>query len=354
MNSIRTNNFVDWEEFLNQENSTITLLLDFEIDAGFSFITAIAQRAIKKGATSITIDHNLKIPDAVLNLDYRLEKEKIKVTNIKISALFSPSYELTDQYSISAQLTTLKIDYNNIKSEISKRAELNPEIPRKSHASAYLSGFFGELADALSKRIVSHIELSGFFAKISPSSINLYLLSKNITYRILQQGGGHHSSGQHPIHPKTIKATEILKNEAFFTSMPNNFKKHYQKGIHYNFLGFYDESFLSYYKLIETIFRSSKFIEIVSSEVFKINNKNIKDAIKNSNQKIMMLFIYQALIQNNTDITGSEKENFMQKMLESSQLRNDIAHSSDQTNTSRKLIEFINLLSRIMLERVNR
>src|SRR5690606_8004014 len=124
--------------------------------------------------------------------------------------------------------------------------------------------------------------------------------------------------------------------------------------IHYNFLGFYDESFLSYYKLIETIFRSSKFIEIVASEVFKINNKNIKDAIKNSNQKIMMLFIYQALIQNNTDITGSEKENFMQKMLESSQLRNDIAHSSDQTNTSRKLIEFINLLSRIMLERVNR
>jgi hypothetical protein len=44
MSFIRTTAPVDWEAFIKQENSQITLLLDFEVDAGFSFITAVAHR----------------------------------------------------------------------------------------------------------------------------------------------------------------------------------------------------------------------------------------------------------------------------------------------------------------------
>jgi hypothetical protein len=309
---------------------------------------------IEKGAMSVAIDSSLKIPDVVLNLDHYLEHEKIKLTQIKISALFSAIHEITDKYAISASFSPSKIDYNKINKEISRRIELKSEAPRSSHLSAYLSEFFGGIAEALREKIISHIELSGFFAKLSPSSLNLYLLSGSVTSRILQQGGGHNSAGQHPLHPEIIKTAKILQDNEFFQSIPENIKKHFQKGIHYNFLGFYDESFLSYYKLIETIFKSSKFVEIVASEVFNINNKAIKDTLKSSNQKTMMLFIYQALIQNNTDITEDDKKKFMELMLESSQLRNDIAHSSDQTEKSRNLIGFINFLSKLMLDKLSR
>ncbi|MFP3677167.1 hypothetical protein SB725_08550 [Pseudomonas sp. SIMBA_041] len=352
MTYIRTIDPVNWEQFIARRNAGAKFILDFEIDAGFSFAAAVAQRKMKKGAGSVTLDHTLEVPEVVLDVDYYLKDEGVHLKTVSIISLLSPTYEITDKYEISALFSLKKIDYGEIEKYIASALDSNPSIPRQTHLSVYFSSFFGGIATSLKDKIIAHIELSGFFAKHTPASLNLYLTADEGDFRILQQGGGHDSAGHHPFHPYLIKKKNVIEHHEWFSAVPQNIRKHYQKGVHYQFLGFYDESFLCYYKLIETAFKTTKFLDKVTTVLFGSDSKKLRETLNSSNQRMMMLFIYQALIKTSQVIPEENKSKIMEAMLDSSKLRNDVAHSSDQAERSKALLAFIIWLSNLMLNSV--
>lgn len=64
----------------------------------------------------------------------------------------------------------------------------------------------------------------------------------------------------------------------------------------------------------------------------------------------MMLFIYQWLMLNENHESGVDKKDLMDKLLAASDLRNDISHSVDQSEESKKQLPFIIMLSKTLIE----
>ncbi|HDS1776887.1 TPA: hypothetical protein QEM49_001370 [Pseudomonas putida] len=340
---------IDWEEFLEVKSNNYEFLLDFEIDAGFSFATAVAHEKTRENQGSVALDESLDIPELQLSFDCSLKNTSIHLNSITIQNLFRLTYEATDKYRISTKFTLKKIDFDKLEQDLQSSEKDKPELSRTTLASVCMVEYFQAKADIIKEVIISYIELSGYFAKLIPATLSLYAQSEQGIFRILQQSGGHESAGHYPVHPKHITKELVTQNFQRFSLMPTNIKKHFQKGLHYKFLGFYDESYLCFYKLIETTFKTDKFQSKALPDIFGIDSKQLRETLNKSNQRIMMLFIYQAMIKNNSDVPDEEKAMIMAKMLEASTIRNDIAHSSDQTKNSKSMLQFIMNLSNMML-----
>ncbi|HBY1007236.1 TPA: hypothetical protein MIP48_22125, partial [Klebsiella pneumoniae] len=86
-------------------------------------------------------------------------------------------------------------------------------------------------------------------------------------------------------------------------------------------------------------------------EIFGCDDKKLIATLKNSNQKTMMLFIFQWLVFNEfLEKNNESRKDLMDKLLAASQLRNDISHSVDQSEESKKQLPFIILLSCVLIE----
>ena len=289
---IRTQNFVNWDKFLERRDEPITFTLDFEIDAGFSFSSAISRRMIQKGALSVVKQDARKNAKVCLTLNYQLKEIGIQVGEVQIIDISNDAYEATDRYWVSATFSILEQNYISLKSLFNQDNSYDENISKEDKLMVFFSKYFGDKARKLVNEIISYIELSGFYARQVPATLNLYLNNGDRQYlRVTQIGGRHNSSAQYPIHPLLIRSKAIILKYESNLSIPKNLQKHYKKGIHYQFLGFYDESFLCFYKIVETIFKDENFSKKLSETIFRIPCKVIPGTIKSSNQKIMMLYI---------------------------------------------------------------
>jgi hypothetical protein len=352
---IRTLDFVQWDKYLECNISTITFTLDFEMNAGFSLCQAISNRMIQKGSTIVEVDKAREKAMIQLKLDYELRDLGIKIKELEISDISNNSYETTDRYLISTTFSLINLNNKNLNEIFKKFNSIKESVEEEIIFKIFFSGFFGAKAEELMNEIISFIEYSGFYARQVPSTLNLYLTDeKGKNFRITQRGGGEQSSSQNPIHPLLIKRKSIISNYENYLLTPKNIKKHYKKGVHYQFLGFYDESFLCFYKIIESIFKDDSFSKLLSEVIFKTNSKELSGAIKSSNQKTMMLYIYQYFIEVNKEpIDDEKKAEILKKMISASDIRNNIAHSSDQSEESKKVLPFLINLARFMIATKN-
>lgn len=345
----RTLTHIDWEKYFDKKSHDGEFVLDFEIDAGFSFITAVAHEKMRENSGPVALDETLDVPDLQLSFDCTLKNTPVQLKSVTIKNLLRATYEATDKYQVSTIFTLRKIDFGKLEKDVARRMKDCPEVPAKSIIMVCMAEYFQEKADLIREVIISHIELSGYFAKLTPATLSLYIKIEGGIFRMLQQGGGHESAGHYPIHPRSITKELVVKNHERYLLLSTSMRRHYQKGLHYKFLGFYDESYLCFYKLIETTFKTDKFQSKAVPSLFGIDSKQLRETLNNSNQRTMMLFIYQAIIKDSSENSEDEKAIIMTKMLESSKIRNEIAHSSDQTENSKAMLPFVMDLSNMML-----
>lgn len=346
---IRTNKFVRWIDFIEQKSEVVLFALDFEIDAGFSFCTAISNRMMQKGKRIIPLDETINLSKIDLILNYPLSEIEIEVKNVKIVYVSNESYKNTDRYIVSVTFSLLELNYEYLNKMLNEDGLEKPSSSEDIRMMVLFSKFFGEKASRLMDEIISHIELSGFYVRQVPASFNLYINYDKIEFfRVTQKGDGGNSSGENPIHPLLVRSKSIISSYENNLLIPNNIKKHYKKGIHYRFLGFYDESFLCFYKIVELIFKESGFSKKLTKMIFNSDLELAIGAIKSSNQKTMMLFIYQFIMLDDKYIC-SEKNELMRNMILMSDLRNKIAHSSDQSEESRRMLPSLISLSNFMI-----
>lgn len=352
---IRTSDFVDWNQYFQCATNTLTFTLDFEINAGFSLCSAISNRMMQKGSPSVEVSKAREKAKIKLKLDYQLKHLDIKIKELKLLDVSNDSYETTDRYFFSTTFSVINSNYKTLNEIFKKADSINGVVEDDLVVQLFFSNFFGDKAQELMNEIISFIEFSGFYARQVPATLNLYVTdNKGKYFRITQRGGGNQSSSNYPIHPLLIKSKSIISKYENYVLISNNIKKHYKKGVHYQFLGFYDESFLCFYKIIESIFKTDSFSKLLSEVIFKTNSKELKGALKSSNQKTMMLYIYQYLIEVNRDtIDDEEKAEILKKMILASDIRNNIAHSSDQLEESQKILPFLIDLAGFMMSTNN-
>jgi len=348
---IRTLNYVDWDKYSQCDISTIAFTMDFEINAGFSLCTAISNRMIKKGMRSVEVKKAMEKANVKLKLDYQLKSLEIRVKEISIEDISSEPYEITDRYFVSVSFTIINSKNKTLNEILKESGYFNEAIGGEDFSSSLFPVLLGDKSQRLMNEIISFIEISGFYARQVVSTLNLYLTDEKGQYRrVTQIGGGHQSASQNPIHPLLIKSKYIISSYENSASLPDNIKKHYKKGVHYQFLGFYDESFLCFYKIIESIFKSDNFSKSLSKKIFKTNSKEIIGALKSSNQKTMMLYIYQYFIEINKEpISNEKKDELLGDMLLASNIRNNIAHSSEQLEESKRVLPFLISLANFMI-----
>jgi len=345
----RTLTPINWGKYFEQKSHGGEFFLDFEIEAGFSFATAVAHEKMREDSGPVALDETLDVPDLRLSFDCTLKNSPIQIKSVTLKNLLRATYEATDKYRVSTIFTLNKIDFGKLEKDVARRMKDTPEAPAQSIIMVCMVEYFQEKADLIKETIISHIELSGFFAKLTPATLSLYIKNESGMFRMLQQAGGHESAGHYPIHPLSITKEVVVKNHERYSLLSTSMRRHYQKGLHYKFLGFYDEGYLCFYKLIESTFKTDKFQSKAVPSIFGIDSKQLRETLNHSNQRTMMLFIYQIIIKESSEFPEAEKANIMTKMLESSKIRNDIAHSSDQTENSKAMLPFVMSLSNMML-----
>ncbi len=347
----RTRDFVNWERFLESKDSKPTFTLDFHIDAGFSFTNAVVFRKMNVKSEPVTLDE-LEIPTLNLNFSRLNIKGGVLVNSISIESCASSGYDKTEKYFVSVCFSLKKIGYAKIESDIAKKIDGNRQIDPATHMRVYLSSLILQKATILRDEILSFIEFSGFLARQIPSTLNLYLLQNGYYSRITQVGGGQETAGHNPIHPLAVKAKEIVAAYEHSLTIPESLRKHFGKGVHYKFLGFYDESFLCFYKIIESRFRSDSFCKMLALDLFNMTDGKLISTLKNSNPKAMMLLLYQKLIKtegDGSDLTELQKNELMNNLIDITEARNKIAHTADHSAESSRLLDFTIRLSRYMI-----
>lgn len=354
---LRTLNFIEWHKYLDYNINNFIFLLDFQIDAGFSFSQAIICRDFDKNKSKIADISDIKRKILFhLRLNYQLDD--IKIREIKIRDVSGNSSEITDRYLISITFSLINLKnqtLNEIFTELGYSKEYEDIEISLKHS---FNKFWKDRDQKLMNEIISFIEYSGFYANQVLASLNFYLINDDQTddydkkfLRIFQRGGGIETSAHNPIHPLLIKRKFLISEYKKYLSTPKYIKQHYAKGVHYHFLGFYDESFLCFYKIIEFIFKEKTFLENLSQTIFKIKSKDISNIIKSSNQKIMMLYIYQYLIETEKDFVEDDKRTIIiDNLILASELRNNIAHGSNQQEKSKKILPFLINFVKIMIE----
>ncbi|MBL0868684.1 hypothetical protein G5647_19865 [Pectobacterium carotovorum] len=347
---IRTLEFINWSKFLEEENENLTLILDFDIDAGFSFTNAVALRKMHKTGSAVSLDNSLCVPSKLLRFNNLILSNTIILHSVTIKSHHFQKIETTERYTLSAKFSPCSIDYDVINSELLQRIEKCVDCSEENIIRLYMVDYFQYLAKIVRDNILSFIELSSSFTKFVNGSYNLYLIEDDRPYRIVQESGGKETAWHNPVHPYSLIASVIQKRYEMLSKIPDNIKTYLIKGAHYKFLGFYDESFIIYYKIVETIFKGNVFPSILAQKVFGCDDKKLIITLKSSNQKTMMLFIYQWLALNETLENGVDKKGLIDKLLAASQLRNDISHSVDQSEESKKQLPFIIILSHALIE----
>ncbi|TFW43140.1 hypothetical protein [Pseudomonas fluorescens] len=351
MNTPRTTNFVNWDRFIECKDSNIIFVLDFYIDAGFSFTTAVAFKKMKITKNSVALD-DLHIPPLELNLSRLPIKGGVRVESLSIESAGSFPNDTTERYFVSVRFSLNKIDYAKIEKTVALNIEKYTDADRSTHLRSYLSALFLDKAKIVRDEIISFIEFSGFLAKQIPATLNLYLSKGELYSRITQAAGGQESAGHNPVHPLALRAKKVITAYKYSLSIPDALRQHHAKGVHYKFLGFYDESFLCFYKIIETRFRSDGFCSLLARDLFNMSEKKLIATIKSSSPKTMMLFIYQKLTITNTDkiaLTETEKSQIMNSLIDLTEARNKIAHSADHSTESARLLGFAIWLSKYMI-----
>ncbi|EOZ0807989.1 TPA: hypothetical protein ACXE6J_004807 [Klebsiella pneumoniae] len=347
---IRTLEFINWNKFLEEKNEHITLILDFEIDAGFSFTNAVALRKMHETGSTVPLDSSLCVPSKILQFTNLFLSDTIKLHSVTIDSHYPQKIETTERYTLSAKFSRCSIDYELISSELSRLIDKCENCSEENIIRSYMVDYFQDSANLVKNRIVSFIELSSNFARFVNGTYNLYFIKDGVTYRIVQESGTRETAWHHPVHPYLLIASAIQKRYEMLSKLPENIKTYLVKGSHYKFLGFYDESFIIYYKIVETIFKGNVFPSILAQEVFGCDDKKLLATLKSSNQKTMMLFIFQWLVLNETPESSMNKKDLIDKLLAASQLRNDISHSVDQSEESKKQLPFIIMLSHVLIE----
>lgn len=348
---IRTLEFINWNRFLEEKNEHVTLILDFEIDAGFSFTNAVALRKMHKTCSSVPLDSSLIVPSKLLQFTNLILSDTVILHSVMIDSLDFQKIEITERYTISAKFSPCNIDYELINSELSQLIENNENCSKENIIRSYMVNYFQHAANIVKNNIISFIDLSSSFSRFVNGSYNLYFIKDDRPFRIVQESGGTETAWHNPVHPNSLIASAIQKRYEMLSKLQDNIKTYLIKGAHYKFLGFYDESFIIYYKIVETIFKGNIFPSILAQKVFGCDDKKLITTLKNSNQKTMMLFIYQWLVLNEfLEKNNVDKKYLIDKLLAASQLRNDISHSVDQSEESKKQLPFIIMLSHILIE----
>lgn len=352
---IRTLEFIDWDVFLAERNKDVTFTLDFHIDAGFSFANAVAHRKIhKEKAKSVAMDDSLRIPTVIFNFQDEMKVEHLKIYSIGIKDVDYQFSDITEKYIITVIFSDEEIDYEKFRKDLNFRYGENDSLDKNVVNQIYFTSYFKERADKIKDEIVSFIELSGHFAKYSHSSLNLYLNEEGLYFRILQSGGGIQTAGHNPIHPLLLRRDKLISLKDTYDKIPVQYKKYYQKGIHYQFLGFFDESFLCFYKLIENLFYCEDFLMLFHQNNDKFEElKGIQKTRKRpGNQKKMISFICEWII--GADCSSIQEQNKLYEIFDDLiNIRNEIAHGTDQNEKSNIAIRQLTTLSNVMLNRVN-
>ncbi|BBH33427.1 hypothetical protein [Pseudomonas sp. St290] len=337
MQPIRTTNHIDWGNFLDQDHKKSDFILDFSIDAGFSFSTALILRKFKKTkhqpkpieANSLTCLSRRKFQFANL-----ISAEGFLIKSINIQQLDSLSYTTTDPYHIEACFQIPDIDNSKFKEIIIRRAQGN-KAQETDTATAFLVEYFSKLCESLKDQIIMFIELSGYYAKFKPSTINLYITQNKKTLRIIQSGTNCNTAGQNPLHPGQLTSQTIREIYEYQIGISDDLRKLYQKGVHYKFLEFHEESLLCFYKIIEDIFKTESFTKKLSHTLFEVDDPKVASSIRGSSQRTVMIFIYQYLVKNFRKNTTKEKPpetKLLLDLIKLSNLRNDVAHGVKKVN----------------------
>ncbi|TSH85444.1 hypothetical protein [Pantoea sp. paga] len=352
---IRSFEFIDWDVFLAESNKDVSFTLDFHIDAGFSFANAVAHRKIhKEKAKSVVMDDSLKIPTAIFDFQGKVKIEYLKIKTISIKCLDYHFSDITEKYIVTVDFSDEEMNYGKFRKDLSLRYNDNESLSKDIVNKIYFTSYFKERAEKIKNEIVSFIELSGYFAKYSHSSLNLYLNEEGMYFRILQSGGGIQTAGHNPIHPFLLRKDKLISLKDTYDKIPVQYKKYYQKGIHYQFLGFFDESFLCFYKLIENVFYCEDFLMSFHQKNDKFGElKGIQKSRKKlGNQKKMTSFICEWIIE--ADCSSLDEQNKLFDMFEELiKIRNEIAHGSDQSEKSNIAIRQLIALSNLMLNQIN-
>lgn len=351
---IRTLEFIDWDIFLAKSNKDAIFTLDFDIDAGFSFANAIAHRKIhKEKVKSVALDDSLRIPKAIFNFQGEMRIEHLKINSICIKDVDYQFSDITEKYHVTVVFSDERIEYGNFKKDLDVRYDESDNLDKNAINQLYFTSYFKERAEKIKDEIVSFIELSGYFAKYTHSSLNLYLCEEGLYSRILQSGGGIQTAGHNPIHPLLLRKDKLISLKNTYDKIPVQYRKYYERGIHYQFLGFFDESFLCFYKLIENLFYCESFLMIFHQNNDKYEElKGIhKSRKKPGNQKKMASFICKWIIEADCSNKPEEKEIF-EIFEDLIKIRNEIAHGSDQNEKSCTSLRQVITLSNVMLSSI--
>ncbi|AZE30144.1 hypothetical protein [Pseudomonas chlororaphis] len=355
MQPIRTTNHINWESFLDQDHKKSDFILDFSIDAGFSFSTALIFRKFEKTrhhpkpieANSVT--HLSKRKFHFANL---ISAEGLIIKSINIQQFDPFSYTTTDPYHIEAYFQIPDIDNSKLKGIIARKAQKN-KAQETGAATAFLVEYFSKLCESLKDQIIMFIELSGYYAKFKPSTINLYITQNKQTLRIIQSGSNCNTAGQHPLHPGQLTNKTIQKIYEYQTGIPDDLRKLYQKGVHYKFLEFHEESLLCFYKIIEDTFKTESFTKKLSHTLFEVDDPKVASSIRGSSQRTVMIFIYQYLEKNSRKNITKEKPPEIELLLDLikiSNLRNDVAHGVKKVNIDAHSLQLAQEMALFMMD----
>ncbi|ENC0145080.1 hypothetical protein ACEV6G_20405 [Enterobacter ludwigii] len=356
---IRTLEFMNWKEFLSERNESYSLTLDFQIDAGFSFTQAVAFRKMQKTGKSVALDGSLKVPSRILQFNNLILCNTVILHSVEIYSHSFQNIETTERYTISAQFSPCSIDHDFINTELSKRLKSkNDNCSEETIILLYMVDYFNKFAETVKNEIISFLELSSNYVRLVNGSFNLYIYKNEKPYRVTQQSGGQDSAWHNPVHPLALKSHLVQERYETLSRLPENIKIYLSKGAHYKFLGFYDESFIIYYKIVETIFKGNIFPSILAECLFDSTDKKLLPILKNANQKNMMLYIFQWFIKVTPEASDVQKKEIMNQLLDACYLRNEISHSVDQSKESKKQLPFIislshNLISAITTNRIS-
>lgn len=241
---IRTSDFINWKRFLEEENEHLILILDFDIDAGFSFTNAVAQMKMHKTCSTVSLDSSLRIPSKILRFNNLILSNALTLHSVKIESHHFQKIETTERYTLSATFSPCSVNYKVINSELSQRIDKCGNCSEENIIRLYMVDYFQTFANIVKNNILSFIELSSSFTKFVNGSYNLYLSEDGRPYRIVQESEVKETAWHNPVHPLLLRASAVQKSYEMLLRIPDNIKTYLVKGAHYKFLGFYDESFI--------------------------------------------------------------------------------------------------------------
>ncbi|MGL1203169.1 hypothetical protein ACSTK0_19475 [Vibrio parahaemolyticus] len=181
-----------------------------------------------------------------------------------------------------------------------------------------------------------------------PATLNLRIKCGSSWKRVTQKGGGQ--PNVYPCNPEEFKGI-IDSLPAYFDKINGKIgdKKTlkilsiYHSGLRFKNNHFHADAFINFYKIIELIFKdksmfSKKYVEVLNKPTA------YEKAMKQSSQKIQMLFIWEYL----NKLDESNDEELLSKLLDLAETRNDLAHSSGDNFDTTKL-DTVHVIANFML-----